>query len=148
MNERPLPIVHVSPARPSKRREQDWYYSRILWNAINQRGAHAGCFLVNIKRLSSIKHRTPRLLRKIIQILLGEWQQLYATKIIIFMKRCKHPCRGGDNVVQWSPKQHGLFLLSAWFMLHSLLKPTTRNGEEKISYFISTGDFWYLFLSC
>lgn len=67
MNERPLPIVHVSPARPSKRREQDWYYSRILRNAINQRGAHAGCFLVNIKRLSSIKHRTPRLLRKIIQ---------------------------------------------------------------------------------
>lgn len=67
MNERPLPIVHVSPARPSKRREQDLYYSRILWNAINQRGAHAGCFLVNIKRLSSIKHRTPRLLRKIIQ---------------------------------------------------------------------------------
>lgn len=57
------------------------------------------------------------------------------------MKRCKHPCRGGDNVVQWSPKLYGLFLLSAWFMLHSLLKPTTRNGEEKISYFISTGDF-------
>lgn len=63
MNERPLPIVHVSPARPSKRREQVEYCGM---QSIREELTRAA-FLVNIKKLSSIKHRTPRSLRKIIQ---------------------------------------------------------------------------------